>query len=143
MGAGRMQDLVEGRVAGLTWPIEMRTPSDRLDAELAHFDALLVPSRAEGLGLTAAEALCVGLPVLATRAEGLVEAFPDGYPGLCAPGDAGELAGLIDMFLADPSPWFDRLEADRAWARQRYDAVEMARRYLEIFERTIARRRPG
>jgi glycosyltransferase involved in cell wall biosynthesis len=140
MGAGRMQELVDRRVSGSTWPIQMRTPSDRLDAQLADFDAMLLPSRAEGLSLTAAEALCVGLPALATRAEGLVEAFPDGYPGLCPPDDAVALAQLIDAFLTDPSPWLDRLEADRTWARRRYDSATMAQRYLEIYQRTIARR---
>lgn len=42
---------------------------------LAEFALVLVPSRSEGFGRTAVEAMRAGVPVLATRVEGLVEAL--------------------------------------------------------------------
>ena len=42
---------------------------------LAEFSLVLVPSRSEGFGRVAVEALRAGVPVLATRVEGLVEAL--------------------------------------------------------------------
>jgi len=59
-------------------------------------DALVMPSRWEGFGLTATEAMRAGLAVIASRVGGLVEVVDDGYSGvLVAPGDAKALAEAI------------------------------------------------
>ncbi len=66
-------------------------------AHLAAFDLVLVPSRSEGFGRVAVEALRAGTPVLATPVEGLLEA----------------LADLPDPWLGpDPATWCDRIERE-------------------------------
>ena len=69
-------------------------------------DALLVPSRAEGWGCVATEALACATPVVATRVGGLPEAVGPGGQ-LVDPADDGyssRFAAAIEDVLADPPP---------------------------------------
>jgi glycosyltransferase involved in cell wall biosynthesis len=66
-------------------------------------DLLCVPSREEGLGLAAIEAMASGLPVVATHVGGLPEVVVDGETGfLVAPGDRAALAAAMTGLLANP-----------------------------------------
>ena len=83
-----------------------RTGGD-LDAAYAAADLLMLPSHGESYGMVVTEALARGVPVLATAANGLPEAFgcaPDGsLPGiLVPPGDSAALAGGLRSWLDDP-----------------------------------------
>lgn len=78
---------------------------DRLEVWrlLAALELLAVPSRFEGFGLAAAEAQAAGLPVVASRVDGLAEVVRDGETGLLvAPGDPEALAAAIRAMLEDP-----------------------------------------
>jgi glycosyltransferase involved in cell wall biosynthesis len=62
-----------------------------------------VPSRREGYGLVAREAMAHGRPVVATRVGGLADAIADGETGLLVPpGDVAALRGAIVRLLEDP-----------------------------------------
>lgn len=66
-------------------------------AWLAAADAVIVPSRWEGFGLIALEAMRVGAPVLAGRRGALPEILDDGHAGLLFdPEDTAALARLLD-----------------------------------------------
>jgi glycosyltransferase involved in cell wall biosynthesis len=78
-----------------------------LDASYARADLLVLPSRAETYGMVVTEALARGIPVLATRVDGVPEALgaaPDGaVPGeLVPPGDPDALAAALRRWLTDP-----------------------------------------
>jgi len=61
---------------------------------------LAVPSRFEGFGLVAAEAMAAGLPVVGTNVGGLAEVVEDGVTGiLVPPGDSQTLATAITELL--------------------------------------------
>src|SRR5256886_8047530 len=66
---------------------------------------LLFPSHGtEGFPNVPMEAAAVGLPVIATRVLGCVDAVEDGVTGaLIPPRDAGALAAAVRAFLADPA----------------------------------------
>lgn len=69
---------------------------------LAACDALVLPSRREGLGVAALEAMACGRPVLASRVGGLAETVRDGETGLLvAPEDPDALAEAIARLLGD------------------------------------------
>lgn len=81
----------------------------------------VVPSRCETFGLSAAEAMARGVPVVATRAGALPELVDDGETGLLAePDDAAALAAHVLRLIAD---------ADHAAAMGKCAAVAVRRRF--------------
>ena len=65
-------------------------------------DLLVMPSRWEGFGLSVAEAMAAGLPVVASRVAGLDEVVADGRTGiLLPPNDADALARTIRQLAGD------------------------------------------
>ena len=91
--------------------------SDNVPAELAKMDLFVLPSLfGEGLPMVVLEAMSAGVPVIATRIEGLPEAIRDGVDGLLAqPGDAADLARAIRQFVSGQADW----QQIRSNARQR------------------------
>jgi len=80
-------------------------PHDRLGEYYERAAVVCVPSRREGYGVVAREAMAYGRPVVATRVGGLVDAVEDGVTGLLV-----EPAGL--------RPAVEALFADAAGRRQ-------------------------
>ncbi|MFW6198745.1 MAG: glycosyltransferase family 4 protein, partial [Acidobacteriota bacterium] len=76
-------------------------PARRLVHLYAGADALLLPSRWEGFGLTAVEAQALGTPVIAARAGALPEVLGNTARWI-EPGDAAGLAVACGEVLGDP-----------------------------------------
>jgi L-malate glycosyltransferase len=69
---------------------------------LAGCDVVVVPSRREGMGVAALEAMATGRPVVCSAAGGLPHAVVDGRTGLLfPPGDTGALARALTRVLRD------------------------------------------
>ena len=67
-------------------------------------DVAVVPSKFEGFGLSAAEAMAAGVPVVASDVDGLREVIDDGTTGLLVPfGESEQMAGAICSILSDPA----------------------------------------
>ncbi len=64
----------------------LRPRAELFDLVRAHH-AVVVPSRTEGLGMVALEALALGRPVVASAVGGLVEVVEDGVDGVLVPAD--------------------------------------------------------
>ncbi len=77
---------------------------DRLEEIYQSFDVLAVPSRLEGFGLVAAEAMACGVPVVATRTGGLPEIVQHDESGLlCAADDPADLAACLQTLISYPA----------------------------------------
>jgi glycosyltransferase involved in cell wall biosynthesis len=71
---------------------------------LAAFDLLVLPTRREGLGNVLLEAAAMGIPAVATRTTGCVDAILDGQTGALVPvGDSAALAAAISTYLESPA----------------------------------------
>lgn len=67
-------------------------------------DVLAFPTYREGFGVIALEAAATGLPVVATRIPGCIDAVQDGVTGtLVPPRDARALAGALREYLQRPA----------------------------------------
>jgi glycosyltransferase involved in cell wall biosynthesis len=69
-------------------------PREKLVALMRSHCAVVVPSRTEGLGMVALEALALGRPVVASAVGGLLEVVADGADGILVPPD--DPAALAD-----------------------------------------------
>jgi glycosyltransferase involved in cell wall biosynthesis len=90
-------------------------PRAELGAYYERAAVVCVPSRREGYGVVAREAMAYGRPVVATCVGGLADAIEDDVTGLLVPpGDVAMLRDAIERLLADPE--LRRRLAERARA---------------------------
>lgn len=107
-------------------------------------DLVVVPSRFEGFGLTALEAMALGRPVLATTTGGLPEVIEHGASGWLVPAqDPAQLAQAIGQ-LMDDAPLRQRLgAAGRTRAQQHFSLPTVTARLRDIYHRAVQARRPA
>ena len=114
-------------------------PYSDLPQKYREADMFVLCSLAEGMPLVVLEAMGCGLPILASRVQGIEELVAPGENGdLFPPGDVDALAaGLIEMNNNGQR----RVEMGRAGiARaQKYDWSNIARAYLEIYDNILSR----
>ncbi len=114
-----------------------RDVSDRdVDRLYRGASVLVIPSRYEGFGFTALEAMARGCPVLASDIPALREVSGDGA-WLLPVDDQAAWAGAIQRALADPGLREDLRSRGRETVR-RYSWDETARRVCELFLRVGA-----
>lgn len=93
---------------------------DAVVAAMQEVDAFVFPTRSEGFGLVAAEAMACGLPVVCTRGSSLVEIVEDGTTGvLCQKDDIHDFVSAIRGLKQNPNRAGDFGRA----ARRRVKAV--------------------
>jgi glycogen synthase len=138
-GPARVQLEREIRTLGLTGRVHVTgfLPHDRIGAVLAHTDLFVLPSWYEELGSALLEAMCAGLPIVASDVGGIPDVIDDGETGvLVPPGDAAALAAAIDGLFSDPAR--ARLLAKRARAASsHYDWAVLSRSVAGIYRSLI------
>ena len=96
------------------------------------------PSRLESFGLSMAEAMGAGLPIIATRVGALPEFIEDGVTGtLVSPGNIPALYRAILEKLENPKRAQDLANAGRETVRQRYSWDQAAREITEIYQAVL------
>jgi glycosyltransferase involved in cell wall biosynthesis len=101
---------------------------------------LVVPSRREGYGMAAREAMAHGRPVVATAVGGLVDAVEDGVTGLLVrPGDVPGLRHAVERLLADARLRTTLGAAARARAESEWSTGTFGERLREVLQETVSR----
>ena len=110
---------------------------------LKQLQLLVLPSLfGEGLPMVVLEAMAVGLPVIASKVEGVPEAIHDGREGLLfEPGNAVELARQIRQVINNKALWHELSYA--GWERQRADFSDrsMAAGVAAVYDELAAPKR--
>jgi glycosyltransferase involved in cell wall biosynthesis len=108
---------------------------------LAACDIFVLPSRREGLGVAALEAMALGRPVVATRVGGLGEAVLHERTGLLVPPDDAEaLRAALARLLREPALREHLGAAGPARIAQRYHAEAMVEAYERLYFEVLEER---
>ena len=115
-------------------------PPAQVGAYYERAAVVCVPSRREGVGMTAREAMAYGRPVVATAVGGLPDAIRDGETGLLVPpGDPTALREAIQRLLAD-ADLRERLGiAARAHAEANLSWSAATAAVVSLYEQTVRR----
>ncbi|NTW05058.1 MAG: glycosyltransferase [Peptococcaceae bacterium] len=102
---------------------------------MPELDLLVVPSLWEGFGLTALEAMAVGIPVVATSVGGLPEIVEHGSTGLLVPpADTAALAKSIVWIIDHPLEAREMAAAAKSVVEKKFTAAAMARKTEGIYQ---------
>ena len=133
-GPDRVDAEAEARRLGVERDVYFLGKLDIVAPLLAEADIFLLPSQSESFGLSALEALASGVPVIGSRAGGLVEVVREGETGaLCPVGDVQGMAGAALELLGDRARWERMSTAAAADARQRFSRDEIVERYERFY----------
>lgn len=98
-------------------------------------DIFLFPSRSEGFGLTVAEAMACGKPVVTTNCSSLPELVVDGKGGfLCEMDDVKDFADNIELLAEDENLRMKMGEFNRKRVLERFTLEKMGAEYLKIYQ---------
>lgn len=142
IGDGALRSDMEAKARDPSRPIHLHVDGWREDAALrmAGFDIFLLPSLFEGLPFAVIEAMHAGLPIVASKSDGLSEAIDDGVSGfLC--NDAAEVAARLQTLIDDAELRKAMSQSAKATASQRFTLRHMAQQTISIYE--TERRRHG
>ncbi len=133
---GQLQELI--RREQLEHIVLYTGPVGQVEEVYRHTDLLCLVSVFEGFSNVLSEALCSGIPVLASDIEEnryLVEDTVNGF--LVPPGDAAAIAAGIERFLQlDPAAISIMAASNRNKARAIFDEDHIYQQYVDLFRKT-------
>ncbi|KQS76635.1 glycosyl transferase family 1 [Rhizobium sp. Leaf384] len=140
VGSGEERQRVEALAAetGVAGSVCFLGQRDDVADLMAIADLFVLSSLFEGLPLAVLEAMSVGVPVVATRIGGTVEALGDEHPYFAEPGQPASLAEAIIGALDDPAGRAAIGEAGRAQFRRHFSAARMASETASVYRPFIA-----
>lgn len=139
-GHGKLHASLQEQAADLPFPLVITGNLDHVTflGVMARADIVTVPSRFEGFGLTALEAMALSKPVIASTAGGLPEVL--GKTGrLVAPGDSAALAEAIYELATEPELRAAMGRAARARAEAEFALPAIAARLVRTYAKLVPR----
>ena len=110
---------------------------------LSTIDVFLLTSLWEGLPRVIPQAMSMGIPVIANRADGTIEAVQDGITGyLCSPGDINGLARNCIRLLSDKKIRYKMGLSCQNYARREYNLDVMITQIESLYEELIENKYP-
>lgn len=139
-GPERAALMARARTLGVADLVEFVGWSDDVERHLHWAHALVMPSRREGFGLAAVEALSTGLPVIAARVPGVTEVLHGAGDAarLVAAGDVDALAAALRGLAVQAPDDYEALHALAVRQAARFGEDAMVAAYAAHY-RTLAR----
>jgi len=134
-GDGFLRPQLEAQIQslGLQKSVILLGKFDNVTKFLVAADLFVLPSRWEGLPIALLEAMSVGLPVIATRVEGVDEVVVDREHGLLVPvGDESALSDAILQLLREPQLRHKMGMAAKQRLLESYSIDHMGEKYLSL-----------
>jgi glycosyltransferase involved in cell wall biosynthesis len=114
------------------------TLTDDPERQLHEARLFVYITQSEGLGSGALLAMSAGLPVIASNVGGLPEAIRHGENGILVSNDAQEIAGAINLALADRELARRMGAAARQTVREKFTVERMVCRTMEIYRQVLS-----
>ena len=138
-GPDRIDAEMEARHLGVSDHVHFLGKIDDVAPLLANADLFLLPSQSESFGLSALEALASGVPVIGTKAGGLVEVVKEGETGaLCQVGDIAGMTEAAITILGDDARWNRMSAAAVEDSRARFSRDEIVGYYERFYQDALA-----
>jgi len=140
-GAGELRPELEKEIksAGLEDRVQLVGLVDHPAEFLKSLDVFIFPSLWEGLGIAVLEAAASGLPIIASRVDGLKEILNEDNSFLFPAGDIPALAEKIDWFSQhfSDSVVQQKARAAQEKVRQNFSLEKSSRAYTGLYEELI------
>ncbi len=134
-GEGALRSALERQISelGLEDCVKLLGNRNDISQYLASADVFVLPSRWEGLPVALLEAMAAGLPVVATRVEGVDEVVENERQGLLVPPqDSNALAEALLQLIGDPQLRKQMGAAARHRIQTHYTLDIMCEKYLQV-----------
>ncbi len=130
-------------LVGLSSHVEFRGVVKPIERLVAAADAVLLPSRYEGMPNAVIEGMACATPVIVSPAANVDRLVVDGREGLVCEGTSAEAIAraLTDFFGRDAEVRRAMGKAGRAHAERRFAIRRMIERTSSVYERVLSRRR--
>jgi glycosyltransferase involved in cell wall biosynthesis len=147
-GPGSYRDYLDRRVQGLGLRDSVTFLGFLSQADMPHFygaiDVLAHPSHEEPFGLVLVEAMASEKPVVAIDGGGVPEIITNGRDGHLVPKEAPDaMADALLGVLCDPAHAVEIGRAGRRRVLAAFTPEMQADAMLRVYEKVLARRRPG
>jgi len=134
-GDGPLRSQLESQILklGLSDSVKLLGAWDDVSPILASADIFVLPSRWEGLSRALMEAMAAGIPVIATRVDGIQNLVTNDVYGLLVPAEDPErLENSILQLLRDPEMMKRIGSAGRAHVLQTHSTDDMCKKYYHL-----------
>jgi glycosyltransferase involved in cell wall biosynthesis len=102
---------------------------------MSNCDLCILPSRIESFGLTIAEAMAAGIPVISTKAGAIPEILKNGVTGtMVASEDIEELTEAIIYALENKSEIQNRAKAARKLIKKEFSWDVSVKKFIEVYK---------
>ncbi|MBW2056239.1 MAG: glycosyltransferase family 4 protein [Deltaproteobacteria bacterium] len=117
-------------------------PGDVLLRHLKAGDVLVISSLNEGLSMALIEALCLGVPIIATRTAGALDYIRNGYNGLLIPpGDTASLVEALEYATREPDRLARMGREGRLTFERSFAPPVIASEFVQVISRVLESRR--
>jgi glycosyltransferase involved in cell wall biosynthesis len=135
-----LRDPIENIVGNFADRVSVLAFTAKPEESMAAADVFCLPSYREGFGQVAIEAAATGLPVIASRIYGVIDAVVEGETGLLhPPADSEALRIHMDTLMRGPDLRRRLGEAGRVRALRDFSAERVTRALLDYYARVTAK----